>query len=119
MGIRTKCPNGHVFHVKEKYAGKKGFCPLCQDKVVIYVPDFVSTTEEAQRSRQRHSHAAASSESVFDEDEGGDSIHSTGESRSVLTDSVIRHKSSCNNCGAAVPMWYAKCPDCGTFMDQM
>ena len=42
MGIQVECPNGHVFKVKEKYAGKKGICPLCPGKVSVQVPDTLS-----------------------------------------------------------------------------
>ena len=116
MGIRTECPNGHVFKVKEKYAGKKGFCPYCDGKVPILVPDFVSVTEDAQQAI-RQTAPRDEDASVFDDHDDED-VLSSGPSRSVLTGSVIRHKVSCPHCSASVPMWYAKCPTCGRFMDQ-
>ena len=48
MGIQVECPNGHVFRVKDKYAGLKGLCPHCEGQVVIQVPDVLSATETNQ-----------------------------------------------------------------------
>ena len=40
MGIRFQCPNGHRLNVKSHLAGKRGYCPHCNAKVVIPVlPD--------------------------------------------------------------------------------
>ncbi len=124
MGIRVQCPNGHEFKVKDKYAGKRGLCPHCPGQVVVQVPDAVSTksTEEAYRNaviqEHRAAHAAppppSSSSSVFDDEPAGQDSSTSG---SLLGSSVIRHNRKCS-CGASVPMWYAKCPQCGDFMDQ-
>ena len=43
MGIRVECPHGHVFKVKDKYAGKKGLCPHCEGQVIVHVPDTTTT----------------------------------------------------------------------------
>ena len=118
MGISVKCPNGHEFKVKDKYAGKKGLCPYCPGQVAVRVPDAVSSTEITNAAmkvaREEHgagtSAAAAASASVFDEPD-------SGESGSLLSSSVIRHNIKCR-CGEKVPMWFARCPKCGEFMQQ-
>lgn len=35
MGIRFYCPNGHRLNVKTELAGKRGYCPHCNVKVLI------------------------------------------------------------------------------------
>jgi len=118
MGIRVECPNGHVFKVKDKYAGKKGLCPHCEGQVIVLVPDAMSAIEsnealqqEALRQRQASHHTPSSS--VLD-----DSAQemTSGTSGSLLGSSVIRHNIRCK-CGEAVPMWYARCPACGAFLE--
>lgn len=121
MGIRVECPHGHVFKVKDKYAGKKGLCPHCVGKqVVIRVPDTLTSEETikahrqaiAEESRAAQTAASDSAASVLD-----DSLHGDASSSgSLLGSSVIRHNVKCS-CGHAVPMWFAKCPKCGKFLN--
>lgn len=121
MGIQVQCPHGHVFKVKDKYAGKKGLCPKCDGQVVVLVPDVLSAKEtnaayrEAVISEHRSENPVSESHdsSVFDEPaEAGSSV-----SGSLLGSSVIRHQVKCLKCKQAVPMWYAKCPNCGEFLE--
>ena len=122
MGISVSCPNGHTFKVKDKYAGKKGLCPYCPEQVAVRVPDAVSSenlTNAAYRAAaEEHGGGAAtapaptSSSSVFDEPHEADS----GTSGSLLGSSVIRHNIKCK-CGERVPMWFARCPKCGEFIE--
>lgn len=35
MGINVKCPNGHTTRVKNSFAGKTGFCPVCKARMVV------------------------------------------------------------------------------------
>src|ERR1700722_16465157 len=39
MSIRFYCPLGHRLQVPDARAGKKGRCPLCQQKVIVPVSD--------------------------------------------------------------------------------
>jgi hypothetical protein len=121
MGIMVQCPNGHVFKVKDKYAGKKGLCPHCEGQVVVLVPDVLSSIEsneafqqDSLRQRQAAQHASSSSSSVLDDSHELGSSPST--SGSLLGSSVIRHNIKCK-CGERVPMWYARCPVCGAFIE--
>lgn len=124
MGIRVECPNGHVFKVKDKYAGKKGLCPHCEGQVIVLVPDAISTMEgsdilqrEALQRRQAATHPGSSSGShVFDDPSEQPLAPSSGTSGSLLGSSVIRHNIRCK-CGEHVPMWYARCPACGEYLD--
>lgn len=113
MGIHVRCPNGHVFKVKDKYAGKKGLCPLCDDQVVVRVPDLMSTATQNMRRQTKptSSNSTSNSGSVFDESA---SVSSSG---SLLSGSVIQHKTTCNKCGKKAPIWYARCPACGEYLD--
>jgi len=126
MGIQVECPNGHVFKVKDKYAGKKGLCPHCEGQVLVQVPDALSKSQssdvlqqEAIRRRQaaQHQKAASSSGShVFDDPAEAVASPSSSTSGSLLGSSVIRHNIKCK-CGQHVPMWYARCPACGAYLE--
>jgi len=129
MGIQVECPNGHVFKVKDKYAGKKGLCPHCEGQVIVVVPDALSSIEnnekfqqDSLRTRQSVKQPTAgpspSSSSVLDEPPELGSTGSTpgGTSGSLLGSSVIRHNIKCK-CGERVPMWYARCPHCGEYLE--
>jgi hypothetical protein len=130
MGIQCECPNGHVFKVKDKYAGKKGLCPHCEGQVIVQVPDALTGNpasdvlqREAIQRRQQHQHAGpqssvggASGSHVFDDPNEGPSPASSGTSGSLLGSSVLRHNIKCK-CGQHVPMWYARCPACGQYLD--
>lgn len=122
MGIPVKCPNGHEFSVKEKYAGKKGICPFCKGKdVVVRVPDSLSSKEItkafaeaiAEETLRGVKPPSLSDSSIFDDpnDQGPGAS-----SNSHLSSSVVRHNVRCR-CGESVPMWFAKCPKCGKFIE--
>ena len=121
MGIEVTCPHGHTFKVKDKYAGKRGLCPKCQGQVVVVVPGLeqAEAAEKAYRdaviSEHKAAHAApppSNAGSIFDDHPAprGSSV-----SGSLLGSSVMRHNIKCE-CGAAVPMWFAKCPQCGAYL---
>ena len=124
MGIQVECPNGHVFKVKDKYAGKVGLCPHCEGEVKVHVPDALSVKQtsdtlqrEAIQRRQAAQHQASPSGShVFDDPAEGVAAPSSGTSGSLLGSSVIRHNIRCK-CGQHVPMWYARCPACGAYLE--
>ena len=122
MGIRVECPHGHVFKVKDKYAGKKGLCPQCEGQVIVLVPDAISTdsAEKAYRKAVLDEHRAAhpvqdAAASVLDDQ----AEPSADQSGSMLGSSVIRHRVKCTQCGEPVPMWFAKCPACGEYLDHL
>ena len=132
MGILVECPNGHTFKVKDKYAGKKGLCPHCEGQVIVQVPDTLSPNsasdilqrEAIQRRQASHSgvhqstaaHQSSSGSHVFDDPNEMPNPPSSGTSGSLLGSSVIRHNFKCR-CGQHVPMWYARCPACGQYLE--
>jgi len=124
MGIRVECPHGCVFKVKDKYAGKKGLCPSCTGQVVVTVPDLPDLlhSEQTERDYRRavaeevraaNASPADMAASVLDDTLPSDATSSG----SLMGSSVIRHSVKCE-CGQAVPMWFAKCPTCGKFMER-
>ena len=120
MGIQVKCPKGHTFKVKDKYAGKRGLCPHCTDQTIVEVPsasaaEINKAYRAAVEQEQRAARADSGSSSIFD-DVPMDADAST--SGSLLGSSVIRHQVKCAFCNTAVPLWYAKCPSCGHFLDE-
>jgi hypothetical protein len=125
MGIQVECPHGHIFKVKDKYAGKKGLCPHCEGQVIVQVPDALTAnqaTETLQREAIQRRRAAAQKSSsgsgshVFDDPSDMTAAPSGGTSGSLLGSSVIRHNIKCQ-CGQHVPMWYARCPACGQYLE--
>lgn len=119
MGIPVTCPHGHHFSVKDKYAGKKGICPYCEGQVVVRVPDALSSQElnkavtRAVRDERKGTMPTMNDSSVLDSLEGKSGSPS---SSSFMSSSVVRHHVRCK-CGESVPMWFAKCPKCGTFIE--
>jgi hypothetical protein len=125
MGIQVECPHGHVFRVKDKYAGKKGLCPHCEGQVLVQVPDALSKSassdilqKEAIQRRQASQHHTPSSSGSHVFDDPAEQVAAPGSSTSgsLLGSSVIRHNIKCK-CGQHVPMWYARCPACGAYLD--
>jgi hypothetical protein len=122
MGIRVECPNGHVFKVKDKYAGKKGLCPHCEGQVIVLVPDALSEVGEVlqqeaiQRRQAAQHHVTPTGTHVFDDPHEEVAGPGSGTSGSLLGSSVIRHNIRCK-CGEHVPMWYARCPACGAYLE--
>jgi hypothetical protein len=122
MGIPVTCRNGHHFSVKDKYAGKKGLCPYCEGQVEVRVPDALSSQEfkkaysQAYREERkgRTPSNSNSDSSVFDN--VPDEKSASASSSSLLGSSVVRHNIRCK-CGESVPMWFAKCPKCGVFLE--
>lgn len=116
MGIAVKCPNGHQFKVKDKYAGKKGICPYCEGQVLVRVPDALSSkdfkTAVHRAAAKDRKAAATNSSSVLDDQTTSDDDSASG---SLLGSSVIKHNVKCR-CGESVPMWFAKCPKCGEYL---
>lgn len=128
MGIQVKCPRGHIFKVKDKYAGKRGLCPHCPEQTIVEVPAkdssevmskaYVKAVEEEQRAQRKAAEATADndgSSSIFDDIPQEMDSSTSG---SLLGSSVIRHNTKCGFCNESVPMWYAKCPKCGHFMER-
>ena len=122
MGIQVECPHGHIFKVKDKYAGKRGLCPHCKGQVVVLVPDALhspsmeSAYRRAVNEEQRHAaaHAVGSDSSVLDDIPREQDAETSG---SLLGSSVIKHSIRCEFCHESVPMWFAKCPSCGHFIE--
>jgi hypothetical protein len=119
MAIEVHCPNGHVLKVKDKYAGKTGFCPLCEGRVRITVPQKLSE-DDIMQFIGGTSAAAVKVSSAEDE---ASVLHgaAVGErtessSMSLVGASAVRHPKKCPNCGEGVPYWYATCPHCHHFL---
>jgi hypothetical protein len=41
MSITVLCPNEHLLKIKDKYAGKKGLCPICKARVQAPFPNTI------------------------------------------------------------------------------
>ncbi|MGI9456437.1 MAG: hypothetical protein ACR2NU_07735 [Aeoliella sp.] len=119
MGIQVECPHGHTFKVKDKYAGKRGLCPHCKDQTIVEVPEISKVISEAVRKAAADEKRAAqvgssAGDSIFDDEPHEQTSETSG---SLLGSSVIQHNVRCEFCNESVPMWFAKCPTCGHFME--
>lgn len=47
MGIEARCPNGHVVRVKDRFAGKKAYCPECGATFRVPLPKSRSSDTHA------------------------------------------------------------------------
>jgi hypothetical protein len=47
MSIQVVCPNGHVLKVADKWAGRKGLCPVCKASVRVPKPSEEQLSEDA------------------------------------------------------------------------
>ncbi len=45
MPIRFKCSNGHLLQVDDKYAGQRGLCPRCNERVLVPAPSAELTDD--------------------------------------------------------------------------
>lgn len=118
MAIGVTCPNGHLLKIKDKYAGKTGFCPMCEGRVRISVPKKLNDDEIIEFIGKSPD---VSSETIDDESESV--LHEPLVNRraetsgiSLVGASAVRHKKKCPKCSRGVPYWYAKCPHCNSFL---
>jgi hypothetical protein len=132
MGIQIQCPNGHQLNVKDKYAGKTGYCPQCQAKIKIPVPYTPPTEQEIAASWQSPEPSVddlIARLDLSDVNDGGppsdspgksvldDHILSTGlggSSQSLLGSSVVGRRKMCPRCASRVSYAFTHCPRCAT-----
>ena len=114
MSIRVECPNGHVFRVKDKYAGRKGLCPHCEGEVVVRIPHSSETDIENELKEVRKTyHIGGHYEELVYDDPFEEGASDTGQS--LVGSSAVRHGKRCKKCGTNSPIWYASCQKCGEF----
>ncbi len=125
MAIEVTCPNGHLLRVKDKYAGKRGYCPFCPGKVAVLVPHKLSDNDIAALiGKPAPTRPDPVPDVDADEDDSEDSASvldtPAGEASSIslVGASAIRHRATCPDCDESVPYWFAKCPRCGKRLDR-
>ena len=123
MSIEVTCPKGHLFKVKDKYAGKKGLCPHCKEPVVVVVPESLSEDAILDIIGPAPEIEATPSASVLEDDEPDsasvlDDDADYGSTMSLVGTSAIRHRRDCPKCRAPIPYWFAKCPACDTYLEE-
>ena len=107
MFIEVRCPNGHVLHVKEKYAGKMGACPRCSAPVRVPLAGQVHGDDPLAA----HSIHQSPLEKPAHEEPEGDRPGRTSDSSISLG-----QDKQCVWCGKTVSHATAKCNWCGTLM---
>jgi anti-anti-sigma factor len=107
MLIEVRCPNGHVLHVKEKYAGKMGACPQCSAPVRVPLAGEVHRDDPLGI----HSIHQPPAEKLVHEEPEGDRPGKTSDSSISLG-----QDKRCVWCGKTVSHATAKCNWCGTLI---
>jgi anti-anti-sigma factor len=105
MHIEVRCPNGHVLHVKEKYAGKIGICPRCSAPVRVPLAAQITPDEPGSI---RSIHQPPAENPAAREPEGG--RHPTTSDSAVM----FGQAKQCAWCGKIIADAIAKCNWCGT-----
>ena len=111
MSIEVVCPSGHHLKVKDRYAGKRGRCPLCREPVIVpavFPIAYIATSvlDEEDDSLPVHQEPAHF-----------DSMHEDGSGQSLVGSSVIaREVRICPKCDQKVMVASDNiCPHCNTF----
>ena len=120
MSIQVSCPNGHVLHVKDSYAGKSGHCPHCHAKVHVPLPSAFSeddvigvlgppipTTpdEPAEPEAAAYVHQEAQHADPRPDEESGIALYGS---------SIHQHPKVCPTCHKRTSFSFSICPSCGT-----
>ena len=120
MSIQVSCPNGHVLRVKDRFAGKSGYCPRCRAKVrvprrcsfseddVISVlgPPPATPTETSEASEpEAYVHQDPRHTRPQDEEESGVALFGS---------SILRRAKVCPSCHKRASFAFSVCPSCGT-----
>lgn len=103
MTITITCPNGHLLRLKDKYAGKTGYCPHCQAR--IKVPDR-SFDDEVLAIVGTPQPPVPSTDSIHDEPREESGV-------SLLGSALLRRKKVCLQCSQTVSFSFTNCPRCG------
>lgn len=120
MSIRVKCPNGHEFKVKDKYAGQRGYCPYCHAEV--HVPAKLTEDEVLDLLGP-----PPPAEPVGDLPVHQDPKHmrlatdpSSMSGSSLLGSTVLnRGMKTCPKCKKEVRLAYDICPYCRTYFTDL
>ena len=112
MSIRVTCPNGHVLHVKEKYAGQTGLCPKCKERVLV--PQVVS--DEAIVDMLGPPAERTESDSLPVHQEERDHDPNASSSGRLLGSSILSDvRKICPKCRTEVKACFDLCPKCGLY----
>ena len=103
MAIEVRCQNGHLLRVKDKYAGKRGWCPHCRGVVLVPLAPTFSEDDVLELLETQSASPASDAQLVQEPTEAPVSL---------LGGSFIRQKKHCPQCHASVPLWFASCPSC-------
>jgi len=112
MLIEVRCPNGHILHVREKYAGKIGVCPRCS------APVRVPTVGQASGDSSDRLGAPPLSERpsgviVLNDSQRAQMTWKPAPAAAGLASRSVK-ESMCLECGRIVSHSFAVCPQCGT-----
>jgi anti-anti-sigma factor len=110
MLIEVKCPNGHVLHVKDKYAGKIGACPRCSAPVRVPFPSQIAGNDRLGTAAKV---ARASEDAIYHgmlHERPEDAFESSSSSLSILPGKG----KLCLACGKEFSQSFSVCPRCGT-----
>lgn len=116
MSIRFSCPNGHLLHAPESFAGRTGRCPAC--KAVLKVPSLHAENVEeqvlgiiGQYDPGRYKNPAAVQVSELS---GTGSAVQTPPAATPTP--AATHYKTCNRCHREIAVGTHVCPYCRTYI---
>lgn len=101
MAIVTRCPNGHSVRAKDEHAGRTGFCPRCNVKMQVPIP-------------QPAGNLGVSGEFVRQDPRPAWDAGETGPAATSSPFPVKQKTKLCVGCGNNVSQSFTVCPRCGT-----
>ena len=121
MGVCFFCPNGHPLNVKNEFAGKKGYCPICRvrmripmqsmrekdDKIYRGQPTAEALPEKRSNSRDDHTPSAP--------EPTKDSLVSRAIAESYRDDRAQRHSTARAELDGADSLWYVVVSESQTY----
>jgi len=117
MSILVVCPNGHKLKVKDKLAGKQGFCPKCKAPVTIpeLSPDELSEDAILDILGPRTNTGPGAS-SIHDAQTRPRESGSALSSISGKGEHGSPPKKSCHKCHQEIEAGVRICPHCHTYI---
>lgn len=117
MPIKFKCKCGHVLTVPDKFAGKNGKCPQCQETVKVPVPKATNTdaAKSADTKSAGTKPAASSKGPNPSADKGAAAVAKMGVMDELLEDAGLKRRVGpmCPKCGSDIRAGAVVCTTCG------
>ncbi len=119
MSIQVACPNGHNLRVKDRFAGKGGYCPHCRAKVHVPLPeefredDIMSVLGPPPPMPMNESESESDDE-VYVHQEPQHARPAEESGIGLAGSSILRRGKVCPSCHVSTSFASSVCTRCGT-----